>query len=191
MSSLPQQRHYPPRPTRVRPSEFTPAVLRFPNGGCTPGELQMFSLSGGLLGVPKPLNQGAHVKLMFLTETGPVLGEAELLRPISWTAQPFRFVSLREGDQHRLEAAIQPWRSGGGMGCPACECPGAWPKSAPAAWGCMPEFTCSRMSLWRSNSWRPRKPESRESFAAAPVVFSDWNLLLLSQFKMIPGWLGN
>ncbi|PYV96545.1 MAG: hypothetical protein DMG89_17185 [Acidobacteria bacterium] len=45
---------------------------------------------------------------MFLTETGPVLGEAELLRPISWTAQPFRFVSLREGDQHRLEAAIQP-----------------------------------------------------------------------------------
>ena len=68
----------------------------------------MFSLSGGLLGVPKPLNQGAHVKLMFLTETGPVLGEAELLRPISWTAQPFRFVSLREGDQHRLEAAIQP-----------------------------------------------------------------------------------
>src|SRR5947209_3562475 len=108
MSSLPQQRNYPPRPTRVRPSEFTPAVLRFPNGGCTPGELQMFSLSGGLLGVPKPLNQGAHVKLMFLTETGPVLGEAELLRPISWTAQPFRFVSLREGDQHRLEAAIQP-----------------------------------------------------------------------------------
>jgi len=68
----------------------------------------MFSLSGGLLGVPKPLNQGAHVKLMFLTETGPVLGEAELLRPISWTAQPFRFVSLREGDQHRLQAAIQP-----------------------------------------------------------------------------------
>jgi len=68
----------------------------------------MFSLSGGLLGVPKPLNQGAHVKLMFLTETGPVLSEAELLRPISWTAQPFRFVSLREGDQHRLEAAIQP-----------------------------------------------------------------------------------
>src|SRR5206468_4456762 len=81
-------------------------------------------------------------------------------------------------------------RSCCGMGCPACECPGAWPKSAPAAWGCMPEFTCSRMSLWRSNSWRPRKPESRESFAAAPVVFSDWNLLLLSQFKMIPGRLG-
>jgi hypothetical protein len=68
----------------------------------------MFSVSGGLLGVPRPLNQGANVKLMFLTETGPVLGEAELLRPISWTAQPFRFVSLREGDQHRLEAAIRP-----------------------------------------------------------------------------------
>ena len=65
-------------------------------------------MSGGLLGVPRPLNQGAHVKLMFLTETGPVLGEAELLRPVSWTAQPFRFVSLREGDQHRLQAAIEP-----------------------------------------------------------------------------------
>jgi hypothetical protein len=69
-------------------------------------------MSGGLLGVPRPLNQGAHVKLMFLTETGPVLGEAELLRPVSWTAQPFRFVSLREGDQHRLQAAIQPSTQG-------------------------------------------------------------------------------
>jgi len=118
MSSLPQRRHCPPRPIRVRPAEFTPAVLRFPNGGCTPGELQLFSLSGGLLGVPRPLNQGAHVKLMFLTETGPVLGEAELLRPISWTAQPFRFVSLREGDQHRLQTAIQPLAKGA---LPDCE----------------------------------------------------------------------
>ena len=72
----------------------------------------MFSISGGLLGVPRPLNQGAHVKLMFLTATGPVLGEAELLRPVSWTAQPFRFVSLREGDQHRIQAAIQPSEQG-------------------------------------------------------------------------------
>jgi hypothetical protein len=108
MSSLPQPHYRQRRPQRVRPAEFTPAVLRFPDGGCTPSDLQMFSATGGLLGVPRPLNQGAHVKLMFLTETGPVLGEAELLRALSWTVQPFRFVALAEADKRRLQAAIQP-----------------------------------------------------------------------------------
>jgi len=45
--------------------------------------------------------------LVFLTHTGPVLGAAEMLRPLSWSLQPFQFVALREGDQHRLRAAIQ------------------------------------------------------------------------------------
>jgi len=30
-----------------------------------------------------------------------------MLRPLSWSLQPFQFVTLREGDQHRLRAAIQ------------------------------------------------------------------------------------
>ncbi len=105
MNSLPQQQHYH-RPTRVRPTEFTPAVLRVEDGSCTSGELELFSLTGGLLTLPKLLDQGSRTKLMFLTHTGPVLGMAEMLRPISWNEQPFRFVSLHENDHRRLRAAI-------------------------------------------------------------------------------------
>jgi hypothetical protein len=43
---------------------------------------------------------------MFLTHTGPVLGVAEMLRPVSWNEQPFRFVALHENDHRRLRAAI-------------------------------------------------------------------------------------
>jgi hypothetical protein len=105
MNSLPQQLRYH-RPTRVRPAEFTPAVLRVEDGSCTSGELQLFSLTGGLLSLPKLLDQGSRTKLMFLTQTGPVLGLAEMLPPVSWTEQPFRFVTLHENDHRRLRAAI-------------------------------------------------------------------------------------
>jgi hypothetical protein len=106
--SNPPHAHLIPRPARVRPAEFTPAVLRVPDGTCTPGEVELFSLTGGLLSLPKPLDRGSRVKVVFLTATGPVLGEVEMLRPVSWTEQPFRFVSLQENDQRRLRAATQP-----------------------------------------------------------------------------------
>ena len=57
--------------------------------------------------MPKPVDQGAQVKLMFLTGCGSVLGAAEMLSPISWHLQPFKFVGLYDEDQRRLEAAIQ------------------------------------------------------------------------------------
>jgi hypothetical protein len=67
--------------------------------------LEVFSLTGGLLSLPKLLNRGTKARLMFLTETGPVLGVAEMLKPVSWKEQPFRFVELYENDQRRLQAA--------------------------------------------------------------------------------------
>jgi hypothetical protein len=95
------------RAARVRPAEFTPAVIRVQSGGCTPGELQVISTTGGLLSLPQPLNQGSHIKLMFLTQAGPVLGEAEMLRPISWTEQPFRFIALEPDDCRRLSTVTR------------------------------------------------------------------------------------
>ena len=90
----------------------TPAVLRFPDGRHSRGELKVISLTGGLLYLPRTLDRGSRVKLMFLTQTGAVLGAAEMLSPDSWTSQPFRFVSLDEGDQCRLSAAEWHWKSG-------------------------------------------------------------------------------
>jgi hypothetical protein len=67
------------------------------------GNLEVISSTGGLLRLSKPLILGTRIKVMFLTESGPVLGAAEMLSAISWTQQPFRFVALTYGDQRRLQ----------------------------------------------------------------------------------------
>lgn len=106
MSYLPQQQASRRAP-RTSFAETTPAVLRCQNGRRIPGKLQIISLTGGLLCLPRPLDQGLRVKLMFLTGKGSVLGAAEMLCPISWSLQPFKFVGLYDDDQRRLQAAIQ------------------------------------------------------------------------------------
>jgi hypothetical protein len=92
------------RAPRVRATEYTPAVLRFQSGDCVTGSLEVFSSTGGLLSLQKPLIRGTRIKVMFLTQSGPVLGAAEMLSPVSWTQQPFRFVALAYVDQRRLQA---------------------------------------------------------------------------------------
>ncbi len=64
-------------------------------------------MTGGLLSVARPLQRGTQVKLMFVTKSGAVLGTAEMLNAESWVSQPFRFVSLDEGDEFRLRATIE------------------------------------------------------------------------------------
>lgn len=95
------------RSPRARLADLTPAVLRLPDGRSSRGQLETISLTGGLLALPDMLDRGSHIKLMFLTKTGPVLGSAEMLSPVSTTRQPFRFVALEEGDQRRLRTVVQ------------------------------------------------------------------------------------
>ena len=54
-----------------------------------------------------PLEPGSHVKLMFLTDVGTVLGTAEMLPSVSATLQPFRFVKIDENDEPILREIIQ------------------------------------------------------------------------------------
>lgn len=95
------------RATRLSLPDVTPAVLRFEDGHRTQAQLEIISLTGGLLSLPKPAVRSSRVKLMFVTPTGPVLGTAEMLKPISWSQQPFRFVGLEQDDQRRLQDSIQ------------------------------------------------------------------------------------
>jgi hypothetical protein len=95
------------RAQRTSFPEVTHAVVRFENGSRVLGRLQVISTTGGLLGLEKPLNPGDQVKLMFLTSKGSVFGAAEMLRPVSWVQQPFKFTRLHNDDQERLKAAIQ------------------------------------------------------------------------------------
>jgi hypothetical protein len=106
MTTLPQL-HPQRRGTRVRLTEATPAVLRFQDGRRATGRLRVVSASGGLLSLPKPLDRGAIVRLMFVTQTGPVLGAAELLAPVSKTEQPFRFIGMCDEEQRKLGSVIE------------------------------------------------------------------------------------
>ncbi len=106
MNALPQP--YPDRRApRLSLSDNTPAVLRFEDGHRTQGQLEIISVTGGLLALSKPVVRQSRVKLMFVTPTGPVLGTAEMLKPVSWGQQPFRFVGLEKDDQRRLQESIQ------------------------------------------------------------------------------------
>ncbi len=88
-------------------SERTPAVLRLQDGRRISGKLNVVSLTGGLLSVAGPMDAGTNAKLMFLTPAGMVLGTTEMLRPLSWGLQPFRFVSLIGDDQVKLKGVIK------------------------------------------------------------------------------------
>ena len=101
------QLHAQVRAPRVHLADSTPAVLRFQDGQRASGELQVLSVTGGLLSLSRAIDQGSCVKLMFLTRSGAVLGAAEMLGPLTSRQQPFRFVSLPVDDRRRLGAAIQ------------------------------------------------------------------------------------
>ena len=101
------QLHAQLRAPRVSLADITPAVLRFEDGQRASGKLQVLSVNGGLLSLPTPVDRGSQVKVMFLTHSGPVLGAAEMLSPVTRTQQAFRFVSLQVDDRRRLGAAVQ------------------------------------------------------------------------------------
>ena len=104
--TYPPESHASRRSPRVSFPEATPAVVRVESGLRVSGKLDVISLNGGLLSLPKPLNEGSLVKVMFVTEAGPVLGEGEMLRPVHRGAQAFKFTMLLHDDQRRLKAAI-------------------------------------------------------------------------------------
>jgi len=114
-SNVTQPFHAEPerRSPRLRPAEFIPIVLRCRDGHRVPGRLQCISLTGGLMSATSLLAPGSLVKLMFVTPKGPVAGTAEMLHPVSWTEQPFRFTAMAKPDQHRLGAMIQPAAASG------------------------------------------------------------------------------
>jgi hypothetical protein len=77
------------------------------DGSSSRGTLQTISLTGGLLSVSSTLDRGSRVKLMFLTQTGPITAAAEMLSPVSSTQQPFRFVAIEQGAQQRLRIVVE------------------------------------------------------------------------------------
>ena len=109
MPFIPQANGQNRRAERVRLDESIPAVVRFNDGNRTSGRLKVVSMTGGLLSLSRPVRQGSVGKLMFLTPAGSVLGSAEMLTPMSWELQPFKFVGFSGDDHGILENAIQSY----------------------------------------------------------------------------------
>jgi hypothetical protein len=95
------------RSQRLRLADAIPIVLRRQDGHRVPGKLQCVSVTGGLVVPASLLPTGSMVRLIFVMPKGPVTGRAEMLHPISWTEQPFRFAAIPDSDQHRLSAVIE------------------------------------------------------------------------------------
>ena len=95
------------RSQRLQLADSIPVVLRLLDGHRIPGNLKCVSLTGGLMALSPLLPPGSIVKLIFVTPKGPVTGTAEMLRPVSWTEQPFRFAAIPDSGQHRLRAVIE------------------------------------------------------------------------------------
>lgn len=104
---------YPPkaqlcrRAPRVGLHGNTPVVLRHRDGHRTAGQLHVLSLTGGLVSLAGPLDAGARVKIMFLSDEGSVLGEVEMLPPLAWERQAFKFTALCDDDRVRLGRVIE------------------------------------------------------------------------------------
>jgi hypothetical protein len=91
---------------RLQLAEAIPIVLRRPDGNRVAGKLQCVSVTGGLVVPASLLPPGSTVRLIFVTPKGPITGTAEMLTPVSWTEQPFRFAAIQDSDKHRLRAVI-------------------------------------------------------------------------------------
>jgi hypothetical protein len=85
----------------------TRVVLRAQDGSRKEGELKLVSLTGGLVCLPKPLDCHSPFKLSFVTQVGAIHGSVEMLRPVSFDLQPFRFKALGGRGQRKLRATIQ------------------------------------------------------------------------------------
>lgn len=72
------------------------------------GKLHCVSLTGGLIAPTSLLPPGSLVSIIFVTSKGPVVGIAEMLHPVSWKEQPFRFTAIPDSYKSRLQALIQP-----------------------------------------------------------------------------------
>ena len=73
------------RSPRAPVADLTPVVLRLSDGSCFRGNLEIISLTGGLVSLSNVLDRSSRVMLMFLTPTGLVQTTAEMLSPVSRT----------------------------------------------------------------------------------------------------------
>lgn len=109
MTHFPQV-HPQRRSPRIQLGGSIPALVLLEDGQRAKAKLQTISVTGGLLRLPKSLNEGDFVEVAFQIQGGPVRGMAEMLSPVqaatAASLQPFRFVALGDDDHRTLRMAV-------------------------------------------------------------------------------------
>jgi len=109
MTHFPQP-HPSRRAARVQLGDSVLAAIQMEDGRRTRAKLKTISTTGGLLRMAQQLAQGDFVEVAFQTESGPVHGMAEILRPtqkgVNSVLQPFRFIALEDDDHRRLRMSL-------------------------------------------------------------------------------------
>lgn len=98
------------RPPRVKLAGSVLVLLRLENGRHIRGKLHQVSITGGLLSMEQPLDEGIKVEVMFHIGSYTVRSKGAMLFPMWATKgclQPFRFVDFNEEDRGQLAATLQ------------------------------------------------------------------------------------
>jgi hypothetical protein len=98
------------RAPRVKLAGTVLSLVRLENGRETRGKLHQLSITGGLLHLEKPLDEGIKVEVIFHVGSSTVRSKARMLFPL-WATQgylqPFEFSDLSEEDRCNLQTDLQ------------------------------------------------------------------------------------
>jgi hypothetical protein len=98
------------RAPRVKLAGTVLSLVRLENGRQTRGRLHQLSITGGLLHLETPLDEGIKVEVIFHVANSTVRSKARMLFPMWATKgylQPFEFADLSEEDRTNLQADLQ------------------------------------------------------------------------------------
>ena len=99
-----------PRAPRVKLAGTVLSLVCLENGRQTCGKLHQLSITGGLLHLDAPLDEGIKVEVIFHVRENTVRTKARMLFPM-WATQgylqPFQFVDLAPEDSGNLQADLQ------------------------------------------------------------------------------------
>jgi hypothetical protein len=98
------------RAPRVKLAGVVLALIQLENGRQIRGRLHQLSITGGLLYLDDPLDEGIKVEVMFHVGNCTVRSKAAMLFPM-WATQgclqPFEFTDLAEDDRRTLESDLR------------------------------------------------------------------------------------
>ena len=98
------------RPPRVKLLGTVLVFVELENGRKIRARLHQLSVTGGLLHLDNPLDEGINIHIKFHVGSSTIRGKASMLFPIWATKgclQPFAFLDLAQEDRNNLESDIQ------------------------------------------------------------------------------------